>query len=47
MADIEQDNERVLSINLRAALGEELFWLIADANPRRYLFGGDGPATRT
>ncbi len=39
MADIEQDNERILSINLRAALGEECFWQIANANPKRYLFG--------
>jgi predicted TIM-barrel fold metal-dependent hydrolase len=39
MADLESDNERLLSINLRAALGEELFWQIANANPQAYLFG--------
>lgn len=29
--------ERELSINLRGYLGEDLFWRIADANPRKYL----------
>ncbi len=37
MADIEDGNERTLSIHLRAALGEELFWQIANVNPKRYL----------
>lgn len=38
MSDVEQGNERMLSINLRAILGEELFWQIANVNPKRYLF---------
>lgn len=37
MTENERFEERLLSMNLRALLGEELFWQIADANPRRYL----------
>ncbi len=37
MTENERFEERLLSMNLRALLGEELFWQIADVNPRRYL----------
>lgn len=33
----EKYSEKRLSIDLRAALGEAKFWLIANTNPRRYL----------
>jgi len=37
MVEIEKLQERRLSIYLRAELGEELFWQIAEQNPKRYL----------
>ncbi|MBN1296659.1 amidohydrolase [bacterium] len=37
MAYNERFSEKRLSIDLRAALGERLFWKIANDNPRRYL----------
>jgi predicted TIM-barrel fold metal-dependent hydrolase len=37
MTENERFEERLLSMNLRALLGEDLFWQIADVNPRRYL----------
>lgn len=39
MAEQEKFRERRLSIDLRAFLGEDLFWQIAHANPVRYLTG--------
>lgn len=37
MTENERFEERLLSMNLRALLGEDYFWQIADTNPRRYL----------
>ncbi|CAB5125328.1 hypothetical protein D3OALGA1CA_2859 [Olavius algarvensis associated proteobacterium Delta 3] len=37
MVEIEKLHEKRLSIYLRAELGEELFWQIAEENPKRYL----------
>jgi predicted TIM-barrel fold metal-dependent hydrolase len=37
MTTNERYPERRLSIDLRAALGEELFWKIANTNPRNFL----------
>ena len=33
----EDFEERLLSMRLRATLGEELFWRIAEENPERWL----------
>lgn len=37
MTKNERFEERLLSMNLRALLGEDVFWQIADINPRHYL----------
>jgi uncharacterized protein len=37
MTENERFEERFLSMRLRGLLGEELFWQIADVNPRRWL----------
>ena len=37
MAEQEKIGERQLAITLRAALGEAVFWQIANANPRKFL----------
>ena len=37
MVELEALTEREVSIELRAALGEELFAQIAEVNPARYL----------
>ncbi len=37
MAECEQYSEKRLSIDLRYALGEDLFWKIANENPKTYL----------
>lgn len=43
MTEQERFDERLLSMQLRAMLGEELFWQIAEANPTQFLGdGGDG-----
>lgn len=39
MVESEKYSEKRLSIDLRYALGEELFWQIANTNPLRYLEG--------
>ena len=39
MAEKERYEEKRLSITLRAMLGEDLFWQIANVNPKRFLFG--------
>jgi len=41
MAEIEKFSEKKLSIYLRAEIGEDNYRLIAETNPRRYLFGED------
>ena len=37
MIELERLTEREVSIELRAALGEDLFWQMANENPHRYL----------
>nr|VFJ91711.1 MAG: Amidohydrolase [Candidatus Kentron sp. LFY] len=37
MVESEKYSEKRLSIDLRASLGEDLFWEIANKNPRKYL----------
>lgn len=37
MAEREREDERMLSMRLRSALGEESWWRIAEENPARYL----------
>lgn len=37
MAEREREDERLLSMRLRSALGEESWWRIAEENPARYL----------
>lgn len=37
MTENERFEERMVSIKLRALLGEENFWQIANVNPERYL----------
>jgi predicted TIM-barrel fold metal-dependent hydrolase len=37
LAELEDGNEKMLSINLRAILGEDLFWPIANVNPPYFL----------
>lgn len=37
MAEREREDERLLSMRLRSALGEESWWRIAEGNPARYL----------
>lgn len=37
MAEQEKFSEKRLSMNLRASLGEDVFWQIANINPRKYL----------
>ncbi|MHC4146305.1 MAG: amidohydrolase family protein [Planctomycetota bacterium] len=39
MMEKEKFHERDLSVKLRAELGEDLFWKIANKNPKRYLYG--------
>jgi hypothetical protein len=39
MSRREQITEKELSIMLRSRLGEELFFQIANVNPKKYLYG--------
>jgi hypothetical protein len=39
MVESEKYSEKRLSIDLRAELGEDKFWQIANVNPKKYLYG--------